>query len=73
MHLFAEVAEGRNDQRPGIFLGSPKGLGRQTIIDYRRGCDRDFDGQSRTSDEAAERPMQGRYEQKMSKYGHIAH
>ena len=28
--------------------------------------------QSRTSDEAAERPLQVRYEQKMAKYGRVA-
>ena len=31
-----------------------------------------IDGQSRTSDEALDRPMQVRYEQKMAKYGHVA-
>ena len=30
------------------------------------------DGQSRTSDEAAERPLQVRYDQKMAKYGRVA-
>ena len=31
----------------------------------------DHDGQSKTSDEAAERPMQVRYDQKMAKYGRV--
>ena len=30
------------------------------------------DGQSRTSDEAVDRPLQARYDQKMAKYGHVA-
>ena len=30
------------------------------------------DGQSRSSDEATERPLQVRYDQKMAKYGRIA-
>ena len=30
------------------------------------------DGQSRTSDEAADRPLQTRYDQKMAKYGRVA-
>ena len=30
------------------------------------------DGQSRTSDEAADRPLQARYDQKMVKYGRVA-
>ena len=29
------------------------------------------DGQSKTSDEAAERPLQVRYDQKMTKYGRV--
>ena len=31
-----------------------------------------IDGQSRASDEAAERPMQARYDQKMAKYSRVA-
>ena len=31
-----------------------------------------IDGQSRSSDEATERPLQTRYDQKMAKYGRIA-
>ena len=30
------------------------------------------DGQSRSNDEATERPLQTRYDQKMAKYGRIA-
>ena len=31
-----------------------------------------YDGQSRTSDEAADRPLQARYDQKMVKYARVA-
>ena len=31
------------------------------------------DGQSRTSDEAADRPLQTRYDQKMAKHGRVAY
>ena len=31
-----------------------------------------YDGQSRTSDEAADRPLQARYDQKIVKYGRVA-
>ena len=31
-----------------------------------------MDGQSRTSDEAVERPLQVRYDQKIAKYGQVA-
>ena len=30
------------------------------------------DGQSRSNDEATERPLQARYDQKMAKYGRVA-
>ena len=68
MHLFVEAAEDRSNQRPYIFLRNARCLGRQVIIDV---AVTGIDGQSRTSDEAAERPMQVRYEQKMTKYGRI--
>tara|TARA_A100001015_G_C14760788_1_gene621343 strand:+ start:631 stop:852 length:222 start_codon:yes stop_codon:yes gene_type:complete len=44
-------------------------LGRQIIIDV---AVTGIDGQSRTSDEAVERPLQARYDQKLAKYGHVA-
>jgi len=69
MHLFADAAEDASNQRPDAFLRNPRGLGRQAIIDV---AVTGVDGQSRTSDEAAERPMQVRYDQKMAKYGRVA-
>ena len=69
MRLYAEVAEDRINQRPNIFLRNLRGLGRQIILDV---AVTGIDGQSRTSDDASERPMQVRYEQKMSKYGRLA-
>ena len=67
--LFIDVAEGVGNQRPDIFLRNPRGLGRQIIIDV---AVTGVDCQSRASDEAAERPLQVRYDQKMAKYGHVA-
>jgi len=57
------------NQRPDIFLRNPRGLGRQIIIDV---AVTGVDGQSRTSAEAVERPLQVRYDQKLAKYGHVA-
>ena len=65
--LFTDPAEDACNQRPDIFLRNPRGLDRQIIIDV---AVTGVDGQSRTSDEAAERPLQARYDQKMTKYGH---
>ena len=44
-------------------------MGRQIIIDV---AVTGVDGQSRTSDEAVERPLQARYDQKLAKCGHVA-
>ena len=44
-------------------------FGRQIILDVAMTV---IDGQSRTSDDLPDRPLQVRYEQKMAKYGHIA-
>ena len=66
---FTDAAEDACNQRPDIFLRNPRGLSRQIIIDV---AVTGVDGQSRTSDEAAERPLQARYDQKMTKYGHVA-
>ena len=67
--LFIDAAEDACNQRPDVFLRSPRGLGRQIIIDV---AVTGVDGQSRASDEAAERPLQVRYDQKMTKYDHVA-
>tara|TARA_A100001015_G_C15036696_1_gene736753 strand:+ start:2237 stop:2740 length:504 start_codon:yes stop_codon:yes gene_type:complete len=64
-----DAAEDASDQRPDIFLRNPRGLGRQVIIDV---AVTGVDGQSRASDEATERPLQIRYDQKMAKYGRVA-
>ena len=66
--LFTDAAEDACNQRPDIFLRNPRGLDRQIIIDV---AVTGIDGQSRTSDEAVERPLQERYDQKMTKYGPI--
>ena len=66
MRLFTDAAEDACNQRPDIFLRSPRGLGRQTTIDV---AVTGVDGISRTSDEAAKRPLQARYDQEMAKYG----
>ena len=52
--LFTDAPEGAGNQRPDIFLRNPRGLGRQIIIDVAVTW---VDGQSRTIDEAAERPL----------------
>ena len=62
MRLYAEVAEDRINQRPNIFLRNLRGLGRQIILDV---AVIEIDGQFITSDEASERPIQVRYDQKM--------
>ena len=59
MRLFADVAEDPGNQRPDIFIRNPLGLGRQIIIDVAVTVT-GVDGQSRTSDEAADRPLQVR-------------
>ena len=54
MRLFNYAAEDASNQRPDIFLRNPRGLGRQVIIDV---AVTGVDGQSRSSDEATERPL----------------
>ena len=46
-----------------------KGFGRQIILDV---AVTGVDGQSRASDDAADRPLNARYEQKMTKYHRLA-
>ena len=69
LRLFSDVDEDASNQRPDIFIRNPRGLGRQVIIDV---AVTGVDGQSRSNDEATERPLQARYDQKMAKYGRIA-
>ena len=52
-----------SNQRPDIFIRNPKGASKLVIIDVAL---TGIDGQSRTSDEVVERPLQVRYDQKMS-------
>ena len=58
-----------SNQRPDIFIRNPRGASNLVIIDVAL---TGIDGQSRTSDEVVERPLQVRYDQKMAKYGHLA-
>ena len=67
--LFNNPDEDASSQRPDIFIRNPRGLGRQVIIDV---AVTGVNGQSRTSDEATDRPLQTRYDQKMAKYGRVA-
>jgi hypothetical protein len=67
--LFNNVDEDASNQRPDIFIRNPRGLGRQVIIDV---AVTGVNGQSRTTDEATERPLQTRFDQKMAKYGRVA-
>ena len=52
--LFNNVDEDAFSQRPDIFIRNPRGLGRQVIVDV---AVTGVDGQSRTSDEATDRPL----------------
>ena len=69
LRLFNGADEDASNQRPDIFIRNPRGLGRQVIIDV---AVTGVDGQSRSNDEATERPLQARYDQKMAKYGRVA-
>ena len=66
MRIFADLDGSGNSQRPDILLRNPRGFGRQVIIDV---AITGIDGQSRTSDEHTDRPLQVRHEQKKAKYG----
>ena len=57
-----------SSQRPDAHIRSPR-KSRQVVIDVAL---TGVDGQSRTSDEAVERPLQVRYDQKMAKHGQVA-
>ena len=56
-------------QETEIFCDPMFCFGRQIILDAAMTV---IDGQSRTSDDLPDRPLQVRYEQKMAKYGHIS-
>ena len=59
-----------SNQRPDIHIRNPRNSRQQVIIVMAL---TGVDGQSRTSDEAVERPLQVRHDQKMAKYGQVAH
>ena len=61
MRLFNDAAQDASNQRPDIFLRNSRGLGRQVIIDVAVTV---VDGQARASNEATERPLQIRYDQR---------
>ena len=67
--LFNNADEDASNQRPDVFIRNPRGLGRQVILDV---AVTGIDGQSRASDEAIDRPLQTRYNQKVAKYGRVA-
>ena len=58
-----------SNQRPDIHIRNPRKSSKQVILDVAL---TGVDGQSRTSDEAVERPFQVRYDQKVAKYGQVA-
>ena len=58
-----------SNRRPDIHIRNPRKSRQQVIIDVAL---TGVDGQSRTSDEAVERPLQVRYDQKIAKYGQVA-
>merc|ERR1711871_1284686 len=66
--LFCDNLGDVSNQRPDIHIRNPR-KSRQVIIDVAL---TGIDGQSRTSDEAVERPLQVRCDQKMAKYGQVA-
>ena len=66
--LFSDNLGDVSNQRPDIHIRNPR-KSRQVIIDVAL---TGVDGQSRTSDEAVERPLQVRFDQKMAKYGQVA-
>ena len=67
--LFADASGDGDHQRPDILLRSPRGFGRQIILDV---AVTGLDGQSRPIEDLPNRHLQARYDQKMAKYGHIA-
>ena len=68
--LFDQSLGDVGNQRPDIHIRNPRNSRDQVIIDVAL---TGVDGQSRTSDEAVERPLQVRYDQKIAKYGQVAY
>ena len=69
LRIFSDAAPASSNQRPDILLRNPRGFGRQVILDVAVTA---IDGQSRTSDDVADRPLNVRYDQKMAKYHRLA-
>ena len=69
IRLFDEALGVHNNQRPDILLRSPRGFGRQIIMDV---AVTGIDGQSRPTEDFHNRYLQVRYDQNMAKYGYIA-
>ena len=69
LRIFSDAAPENANQRPDILLRIPRGSGRQVILDVAVTA---VDGQSRTSDDVADRPLNVRHDQKMAKYHGLA-
>ena len=69
LRIFSDATPASANQRPDIPLRNPRGFGRQVILDVAVTA---IDGQSRTSDDVADRPLNVRYDQKMAKYHRLA-
>ena len=64
LRIFSDAAPEAANQRPDILLRSPRGFDRQVILDVAVTA---VDGQSRASDDVADRPLSVRYDQKLEK------
>ena len=67
--LFSDAAPENANQCLDILLRNPRGFGRQVILDVAVTA---VDGQSRTSDDVADRPLNVRHDQMMAKYHRLA-
>ena len=69
LRIFSDATPEASNQRPDILLRNLKGFGRQMTLDVAVTA---VDGQSRASDDTADRPLNARYDQKMAKYHGLA-
>ena len=69
LRIFSDASPASANQRPDILLRNPRGFGRQVILDVAVTA---VDGQSRTSDDVADRPLNARRDQKMAKHHRLA-
>ncbi len=65
LRIFSDATPEASNQRPDTLLRNPKGFSRQVILDVAVTA---VDGQSRTSDDATDRPLNARYDHRMAKY-----